>query len=129
MINKISKEFSFQQKFMNLLEKQQSIISSNIANSDTPGYIAKEIKFENELSKLLEKNNRLKLLLTSKKHINYKSKNNISVYNKKSQKYMDKNNVDLDKEKIDFVNNFLKYQASIVFINMQVKSLMTALSK
>ena len=38
---------------LNLRQMRQDLISSNIANSETPGYKAKRIDFENALRELL----------------------------------------------------------------------------
>ena len=37
------------EQYMNLVSARQKLVSSNIANADTPGYQTKDIDFENEL--------------------------------------------------------------------------------
>lgn len=48
--------------------ERQKVISSNIANINTPGYKTKELTFENELTKVNNKND-LKLYTTHNKHM------------------------------------------------------------
>jgi flagellar basal-body rod protein FlgB len=37
------------ERYMTLLSERQSLVASNIANADTPGYRTKDIDFESEL--------------------------------------------------------------------------------
>jgi flagellar basal-body rod protein FlgB len=41
-------------RFLDLAAKRQSLITSNIANVDTPGYRTKDIDFQGELSRALQ---------------------------------------------------------------------------
>jgi flagellar basal-body rod protein FlgB len=45
---------------MNLRELEQNVISSNIANADTPGYKAKRVEFESALRAALESDSAMK---------------------------------------------------------------------
>jgi flagellar basal-body rod protein FlgB len=42
------------ERFMDLAAKRQGLITSNIANVDTPGYRAKDIDFQGELQRALQ---------------------------------------------------------------------------
>jgi len=42
------------QRFLDLTVKRQSLITSNIANVDTPGYRSKDIDFQGELERALQ---------------------------------------------------------------------------
>ncbi len=48
---------------------KQHVISSNIANINTPGYKTKDLAFDNEIKKI-EQNNDLKMFATNSKHLN-----------------------------------------------------------
>lgn len=47
MLDKLDSEFRFQQHALSLLTQRQGILASNIANADTPGYLARDIDFRN----------------------------------------------------------------------------------
>lgn len=73
MFNKINKIFDFSQNALNLYAKRQEILSSNIANADTPGYKSIDINFKNELNKTLQRKNKNILLnKTSLHHLSAK---------------------------------------------------------
>jgi flagellar basal-body rod protein FlgB len=46
---------------LNLRELNQNVISSNIANADTPGYKAKKVEFESKLREILKTGDNLTL--------------------------------------------------------------------
>ncbi len=41
MIDRLDNELKFQQQALNLLDRRQEVLASNIANADTPGYLAR----------------------------------------------------------------------------------------
>ena len=49
MLDKIGKEFDFQQRALNLRAYRQEVIASNIANADTPNYKAVDFDFKQAL--------------------------------------------------------------------------------
>jgi len=128
MFDKINEIFDFNQKALNLYAKRQEILSANIANADTPGYKAIDINFKNEMNKIINKKNKhIFLKKTSPHHLNSKYENlyllkTIPVIT--NQVKQDGNTVNMDRERIEFINNSLKYQASLVFIKNEIKNMM-----
>ncbi|WP_422667255.1 flagellar basal body rod protein FlgB [Buchnera aphidicola] len=133
MLDKINALFKFSQYALDIYAKRQEIIASNIANADTPGYQSKDINFKNEINKRLRKNNitnNIQLKKTSPQHISMYKQNTssftilpvVSNYLKKNG-----NTVDMNRERISFIDNSLKYQAHIIFINNQIKNIMHVL--
>lgn len=49
MINKLDDAFRFQQQALSLLTRRQDVLASNIANADTPGYLARDLDFSQQL--------------------------------------------------------------------------------
>ena len=45
MLNKITQPIDFQAKALSLRAERQRTIASNIANADTPGYVARDFDF------------------------------------------------------------------------------------
>ena len=113
---------------MKLRAINQEVISSNIANINTPGYRCKNLDFEKEIEKILTPNNfKLKLLVTNKKHIS--SKETTNEINPKIEECNtpvignDKNNVDLDREMAKLAKNQLLYNAYVQLFSKRVKML------
>ena len=63
---------------MNLRLVNQNVISSNIANADTPGYHSKKVEFEGALRQALGVDDQLKMETDSPEHISIKSTDPVS---------------------------------------------------
>ncbi|QOG12024.1 flagellar basal body rod protein FlgB [Arcobacter sp. FWKO B] len=92
---------------------RQNIISSNIANRDTPGYKTKDLSFANELDKVNK--NQLQMHVTNANHILPANQINSSahkVYDVENlQVQNDGNNVSLDREMSEMAKNNMMFQA------------------
>ncbi|MPN54902.1 Flagellar basal body rod protein FlgB [bioreactor metagenome] len=114
---------------MDYLWEKQRIISENIANNDTPGYKAKIISFEDELSSQLDKfknqenpnKNQIRKAILD-------SKIKIDVSEEESNR-LDGNNVNLDVEQIELGRAQLQYQYQVVQINDQFSRIKSAIGK
>lgn len=136
MLDKLGEELYFQQTTLNILNRRQDVLAANIANADTPGYQARDIPFTRELRRAIElgqqRSNNLSLSLTSRQHIlaeGVAHVDNSLLYRIPDQPSADGNTVDMDRERVNFADNGMKYQASLSFINGQIKSMMSVLSK
>lgn len=99
---------------LNFRGEKQKVISSNIANINTPGYKTKDLVFEDELNNKL--NNTLKMELTSSKHISSLNSNSANVNPKLVevkglQEQNDGNNVNLDTQMSEMSKNKILYDA------------------
>jgi len=98
---------------LNFRAEKQKVISSNIANINTPNYKTKELVFEDELNSQL---NSLKMRQTNSKHIS-SIDNNLSNINPKLlqvqglQEQNDGNNVNLDSQMSEMSKNKILYDA------------------
>jgi flagellar basal-body rod protein FlgB len=98
---------------LNFRAEKQKVISSNIANINTPNYKTKELVFEDELN---SQTNSLKMKQTNSKHI-YSIDNNSSSVNPKLlevqglQEQNDGNNVNLDSQMSEMSKNKILYDA------------------
>lgn len=133
MIDKLNNELLFQQQALSLLNKRQDILGSNIANADTPGYLARDIDFSKSLSKAVEQRNAtpLSLDMTSANHISAQAKNIFGddiLYRTPDQPSADGNTVDMDRERVNFADNNVKYQSSLSFISAQIKNMMSVIN-
>ena len=105
-------ELLFQQ--LNYRGERQKVISSNIANIDTPNYKTKELRFKDHLQKSEEVNN-LKLATTHNMHmsLNSEKKNrDFDMYDVKGLvEQNDGNNVNLDTQMSEMSKNSVMFSA------------------
>ncbi|TKV07870.1 flagellar basal body rod protein FlgB [Citrobacter sp. wls619] len=136
MINKLDNAFRFQQEALNLLSQRQDVLASNIANADTPGYMARDIDFSRQLKSSMENQfatqSAVSMSLTSNRHIEASSipvDTGHFLYRVPDQPSADGNTVDMDRERINFADNSLKYQSSLTFLGADIKKMMTVVSQ
>jgi len=136
MLDKLDNELRFQQQALDLLNKRQSILASNIANVDTPGYLARDIDFSGQLKSAVAKEKQaqgpLTLSLTSGAHIAATAAdfgNSQLLYRIPDQPSADGNTVDMDRERVSFTDNNVKYQSSLTLLGSQIKNMMSVISQ
>lgn len=99
---------------LNFRGEKQKVISSNIANINTPAYKTKDLVFENELNNRLD--NTLKMQVTSPKHMssigsNLSNANPKLVEVKGLEEQNDGNNVNLDTQMSEMSKNKILFDA------------------
>ena len=136
MFEKINKMFNLNQILLNMYAKREEVLSSNIANSETPNYKAMDINFKNTFQNILKENNtnfsKINLRKTSKNHLTPKpKKNDISLFSiipiKTKNIKIDGNTVDMNRERIEFIKNTLKYEENVIFIKNEIKNIIHVL--
>jgi flagellar basal-body rod protein FlgB len=109
------------------------VLSSNIANADTPNYKARDIDFKAAMQSAMEGTMRLpdtSLKLTSARHIPAKAVSQGPtdlLYRLPYQPSMDGNTVDMDIERVQFADNTLHYQSTMQLISNRIRGLQTAI--
>ena len=131
MINRLTDNLDFQGQALSLRSERQRLIASNIANADTPGYVARDMDFAQALKQATGAAQPLPTLATSQPgHIagvpGARSDANL-LYARPSQNNLDRNTVDMDRERANFVDNSVKYEATLRFINANVKTTLDAI--
>lgn len=105
-------ELLFQQ--LNYRGERQKVISSNIANIDTPDYKTKDLKFKSQLDKANEEHS-LKLSATHSMHMSLTDepkKSNFSMYKVDGLvEQNDGNNVNLDTQMSEMSKNTMMFNA------------------
>lgn len=135
MIDRIGKEFEFQQTALSLRQRRQEVLATNIANADTPNYKARDIDFGAALRGAMDERMRLpdtSLTLTSARHIPAKAHSvgpAEELYRVPTQPSIDGNTVDMDVERVQFADNTARYQADLTLIDRRIKSLMAAMQQ
>lgn len=87
-----------------------NLLASNIANADTPGYLARDIDFRTALSQIQN------------------GGEPEAMYRVPLQPTRDGNTVDLQAEQGAFAENAVRYQATLMFINSRISGLRTAIT-
>lgn len=107
------------------------LLASNLANSDTPGYKARDIDFKSamENAQATAQQSANGLRVTHGDHIQLSSAPSgiDTLYRVPNQSSLDGNTVDTQMEKSAFAENALRYQASLTFLEGKFRGLITAL--
>lgn len=134
MINKMTERLDFQSKALLLRAERQKAIASNIANADTPGYVARDYHFREALLSATAGPSPMTLAsATQRGHIplpaaaSGENAQSHLGYSVQSQPNMDNNTVDLDRERANFVDNAVRYEATLRFLNGQSKTMLSAI--
>lgn len=133
MIGKLDQHFKFNETALSLRAQRQQLLSSNIANADTPNYKARDFNFGNALQNALAGNSSPgNLNKTTAGHLNGTAETGPGgeplLYRNVLQGSIDGNTVDMDVERNQFADNGLRYEAAVTMINSQIRSLMTAIT-
>jgi flagellar basal-body rod protein FlgB len=145
MLANLTAALDFQGKALVLRADRQRVIASNIANADTPGYAGRDINFKDAMQDALGTSSNLTLKPTPptglradsvshRQHIPLQStlgslggSGPALEYTTQSQPAMDANSVDLDRERANFVDNAVRYEATLRFINGSSRTILSAI--
>jgi len=132
MLNRLTDTLDFHGQALALRSERQRLIASNIANADTPGYVARDVDFAQALKEATGNLNSAGTMATSQAgHLagtgGIASEAKL-VYAVPSQTNLDRNTVDMDRERANFTDNSVKYEATLRFINGNVKTMLSAIT-
>lgn len=133
MLDKIGGSIDFQSKALVLRAERQRTIASNIANVDTPGYVARDFNFKDAMSAATSATGSESLVVgnrTNGRHMDMSRLGDTHKigYGVQSQPNLDNNTVDLDRERANFVDNAVRYEATLRFINGTAKTMLSAIT-
>jgi flagellar basal-body rod protein FlgB len=132
MLNRLADNLDFQAQALALRSERQRLIASNIANADTPGYVAREMDFAAALRQATGSLAAPPRLAASQPgHLGGTGAAGGATplgYAVASQTNLDRNSVDMDRERASFADNTVKYEATLRFINGQVRTLLSAIT-
>lgn len=118
---------------LQLRAQRTEVLAQNIANADTPGYLARDMDFSKVLARQLENTSGAGggVRTTHARHI---SEGHSGSSTAESLKYrmplmpsFDGNTVDVQTEQAQFAENNLQFQASLRFLDGKFKGLMSAI--
>nr|WP_315245450.1 flagellar basal body rod protein FlgB [uncultured Albidiferax sp.] len=135
MLDKMVGSVDFQSKALVLRAERQRTIASNIANVDTPGFVARDFNFKEAMSAATASQGLIAGHRTDNRHLNLPNLDGSSLgnaqnrgYSAQSQPNLDNNTVDLDRERANFVDNAVRYEATLRFINGTAKTMLSAIT-
>ena len=119
------KTFNVLEQALDVRYRRNAVISSNVANSETPGYRAREYDFSGELEKVLGAKD--ELIKTNSSHMDLSSTSGARiVYDNSGPVGADGNNVDLDISMAKMSENSRGYASSATWLGVQLKILSSA---
>jgi len=121
----IDKAFGASPEALTILSKRSELIAANLANADTPGYKAKDIDFRDALARARGESSGM--TATNKMHMGANGYDQSVRYRVPSQPSLDGNTVETDREHSAFMENSIRYQASLNFVDGKIKSILLAL--
>ncbi|MDH4047921.1 MAG: flagellar basal body rod protein FlgB [Gammaproteobacteria bacterium] len=104
------------------------VLTSNIANADTPNYKAQDIEFSDVLNNA--RADGLSMKKTRDKHLETVAMSTLNPamkYRIPTQPTLDGNTVETDVEQAAFAENAVQYRASLAFLNGQIRTLRYAI--
>lgn len=130
MIHRLTDALDFHGQALVLRAQRQQLIAGNIANADTPGYQARDFDFASALR-------------AARAHSQGQAATGEGIgrdilgpggrpqpqlrYVHPAQTNLDGNSVDMDRERANFMDNALKFDATLRFINGNVRTTLDAM--
>lgn len=141
MFAQLTAGLDFQATALGLRSERQRVIASNIANADTPGYVARDLDFKQAMADATGTGNPRRLAATvstdsraDPAHFALAGAGGSGSgtqgqlgYTVQTQPAMDNNSVDLDRERANFVDNAVRYESTLRFINGYSRTILSAI--
>ncbi len=141
MLDKLTERLDFQGSALVLRAERQRLLASNIANADTPGYAARDMKFADALNAVSSQKGGMATSREARSgqygtgdagHMPIAPIQSIGErstvgYAVQTQPSLDNNSVDLNRERAAFMDNAVRYEATLRFINGNAKTMLSAI--
>lgn len=155
MLDKLDAEFAFGRQALDVRAYRQELLSSNIANADTPGYQARDVSFSSTLARSLKQaggglapSNAAPLAMAQPAGMTMASTAQGHMagtvqliptggpsdsygrpqYRQPTQPALDGNTVELDVERVQFADNALHYESGMTVMTQQIKAMIAAIT-
>lgn len=132
MLEQMTANLNFQGNALLLRSQRQQVLASNIANADTPGYVARDFDFASALKSVSEGANPSSIAMTDARHMQLGAPGDVHnpkmAYTVQTEPSQDGNSVDLDQQRANFVDNSIRYESTLRFINGHVKTMLSAIT-
>ena len=132
-VNLFDKNLTLLEKSLELRSRRNSMLASNIANRETPGYRAQDLVFEKELMAAYHSDRPGPLKVSDSRHFDgvkrepLETVNGTQINSFNPDPRMDGNTVNLDTEMTKLAENQLMYEVAIRFITRKFNGLKNAI--
>jgi len=123
----IDKALGISPQVLALRAQRLNLLSSNIANADTPGFKARDIDFAAALEQAKESQGRFERTHASHIPLSGSSAQPDVMYRVPAEIAPDGNSVDPTLEHSAFMENALRYQASLQLLDSRIKGIRNAI--
>jgi len=133
MLPQLDNVFGIHEAALKYRGARADVLAANIANAETPGYRARDIRFEDVLKRLehgAASAGGFELRRTHARHVaggHGARYADLAQYRMPLQGSLDQNTVDSHAEYSRFADNSMRYQASLRFLNGRISGLIGAL--
>ncbi len=146
-MNKLDAALNFHQTALRVRNQRQELLASNIANADTPHYKARDLDFKAAMQSALQQSGSAGtrsagnsagsasaggLQQTNSMHLSGSGNSGLGgsdpLFRSVLQSSVDGNTVDMDVERNAYVDNGIRYEASLTMISGQIKKMLSAIS-
>lgn len=141
ILKKLDAELNFHQAALRVRNQRQELLASNIANADTPQYKARDIDFQSAMQSALQQSAGVgpatqpasEMQQTNNAHMNGNAGNDYPgsgdvLFRSLRQGSVDGNTVDMDVERNAYVDNGIRYEASLTMMTDKIKEVMAAIN-
>ena len=134
MIDRLTDSLEFHSQALALRAERQRVIASNIANADTPGYQARDFDFAQALRSATAAlpgqggdGGSASSIARDVLAGSLRGGAPALRFAVPSQTSADSNTVEMDRERAAFIDNSVKYEATLRFVNGNVRTMLDAL--
>lgn len=120
----MSDQFKTLEQLINFANARHGVLSSNIANADTPDYKAMDIKFEGILDSAV-----MEMKTTNSKHAGSNSGLFNGIKGDQTLLWGDGNNVEVDMEVAKMTENAMLFQAGMTMLSAKIRMFKNALRR
>lgn len=121
----MDKDIKTLERIINFTTKRHGVLSSNIANADTPGYKTKDLDFD-----YLIQDKGKGLVVTNKRHINPNEEGKMKDIRLNTlPSWGDSNNVELDMEIAKMTENAMMFMGSATMLSIKFRMYKEALTR
>ncbi|MGD2167575.1 MAG: flagellar basal body rod protein FlgB [Gammaproteobacteria bacterium] len=118
---------------LQLGNRRMELLAANIANADTPGYLARDIDFRAAMSDAAQPQRAapVRLQATQPGHVNDSGTGPAfapALYRTSIQPSLDGNTVDTERESAAVAEAAIRYEAALMFFNSKISGLRTAIT-
>lgn len=127
-MSRIDDAFGISQQALIFRSRRSSVLASNIANADTPNYLARDYDFQTALRDAASDLN-VEMAVSNGKHIGASRSTEFGdlMYRIPTKESTSGNTVEGEIEQAAFSDNALRYQTSLQFLNGTISSLRLAI--